>query len=51
MYLTSIQEIVCMEPWLGMVMAPNCYDVYELSDGKDDCHMDNVVEEDDKVIQ
>jgi hypothetical protein len=51
MNLTSVQEMVCVEPRLSMVTALNCYDEYELSDGKDDCHIDNVVEEDDKVIQ
>ena len=51
MNLTSVQEMVCMEPWLGMVTTPYYYNEYELSDGENDCHIDNVFEEDDKVIQ
>jgi hypothetical protein len=29
MNLTSIQEMIHKEPWLGMVITPYCYDEFE----------------------
>ena len=32
-----------MEPRLGVVATPYCYGEFELSDKKNDCHIDDVV--------
>lgn len=36
-----------IEARLGMITATYCYNKYELSDEEDDCHLDDVLEEDE----
>jgi hypothetical protein len=48
MNLTSVQEMVYMEPWLDMVITPYCYDEVEPSDQKDNFHVNDIVEDDEQ---
>ena len=43
MNLTSIQEMVHIEPRLGMVMTPYCYNESKPSDEEDDFHVDKPI--------
>jgi hypothetical protein len=47
MNLTSIQEMMHMEPRFGMVTTLYCYDEFEPDDEKEDCDINDIVEKDE----
>ena len=47
MNLTSVQEMMHLEPRFGVVTTLYCYDEFEPNDEKEDCDINDVVEKDE----